>query len=161
VRLLATSREGLNLPGETIFRVPPLATADPRHLPPLETLRQVEAVRLFAERAGAVKPDFSVTPTNAPALAAIASRLDGIPLALELAAARVRVLTVEEIAERLDDRFRLLTGGARTAPPRQQTLRGRRRSSVASRCSSAAGRWRRRRRCAREMGSKFRRCSTS
>ena len=86
-------------------------------------LPQYEAVRLFIDRALAVAPGFAVTNQNAPAVAQICHRLDGIPLALELAAARVRVLTLEQIAARLDDRFRLLTGGSRTALPRQQTLR--------------------------------------
>ena len=80
-------------------------------------------MRLFVERAQAVQPSFAVTDANAPAVAQVCVRLDGIPLAIELAAARVRSLSVEEINARLDDRFRLLTGGARTALPRQQTLR--------------------------------------
>ena len=84
---------------------------------------QYEAVRLFVERAAAAQPAFRVTAQNAPAVAEICRRLDGIPLAIELAAARVRALSVEKIAERLSDRFRLLTGGDRTALPRQQTLR--------------------------------------
>src|SRR5262249_28278104 len=86
-------------------------------------LSQYEAVRLFIDRALAVAPAFAVTNRNAPAVAQICYRLDGIPLAIELAAARVRVLTPEQIAARLDDRLRLLTGGSRTALPRQQTLR--------------------------------------
>ncbi len=109
VHLLASSREALNVMGEQVYRVPALAQGD--------------AVRLFAERAQAVQPSFLVTNANAPAVSAVCSRLDGIPLALELAAARVRSLTVEDINVRLDSRFRLLTGGLRTALPRQQTLR--------------------------------------
>src|SRR5204863_7216831 len=82
-----------------------------------------ESVRLFAERAGLVKPEFRVSEGNAPAIARLCYRLDGIPLAIELAAARVRAMPVEQIEARLNDRFRLLTGGSRTALPRQQTLR--------------------------------------
>ena len=89
----------------------------------LEALMQYEAVRLFIDRAVAAQPAFQVTHQNAPAVADICHRLDGIPLAIELAAARVRALSVEKIAERLSDRFRLLTGGDKTALPRQQTLR--------------------------------------
>jgi predicted ATPase len=123
VRILASSREALGIAGEAPFRVPSLRTPDPRRLPSIKTLTQYDAVRLFVERGAAVLPGFTVTDTNAPALAQVCVRLDGIPLALELAAARVSVLRVEQIATRLDDRFRLLTGGSRTAVPRQQTLR--------------------------------------
>jgi len=123
VRILASSREALGSAGEAPFRVPSLATPDPRRLPPIETLADYEAVRLFVERATTVLPGFRLTSDNAPAVAQVCARLDGIPLALELAAARVNVLRVEQIAARLDDRFRLLTGGSRTAVPRQQTLR--------------------------------------
>jgi predicted ATPase/class 3 adenylate cyclase len=123
VRILASSREALGIAGEVAWRVPSLATPDPRRLPPIETLTQYEGVRLFVERAAAVLPGFTVTNANAPAIAQVCARLDGIPLALELAAARVNVLRVEQIAARLDDRFRLLTGGSRGAVPRQQTLR--------------------------------------
>ena len=123
--ILATSREPLGLPGETTYPVPALSLPDRREnslLP--KVLLASEAVRLFVERAAAARPDFVLTDANAPAVAQICQRLDGIPLALELAAARVRVLSVEQIAERLNDRFRLLAGGSRTAPPRQQTLSG-------------------------------------
>ena len=98
--------------------------ARPRNqLPSTESLTQYEAVRLFIERARSGPAELRLTNQNAPAVAQVCHRLDGIPLAIELAAARVRVLTVEQIAARLDDRFRLLTGGSRTALPRQQTLR--------------------------------------
>ncbi len=123
LRILATSREGLGIAGETTYRVPVLGLPDVTRLPDVERLTQYDAVRLFIERAAAVQSDFAVTNANAPAVAQICHRLDGIPLAIELAAARVRVLAVEQIAARLDDRFKLLTGGSRTALPRQQTLR--------------------------------------
>jgi predicted ATPase/class 3 adenylate cyclase len=125
VRILATSREGLGVPGETLWRVPSLSVPESIHrLPPSEELVLYEAVRLFVDRAAATTPGFTVTSENAPAVAQVCRRLDGIPLAIELAAARIKVLAVEQIAARLDDRFRLLTGGSRTALPRQQTLRG-------------------------------------
>ncbi len=125
VRILATSREGLGVPGETLWRVPSLSLPDDsRHLPPPEELVLYDAVRLFVDRAVATAPGFAVTGENAPAVAEVCQRLDGIPLAIELAAARVKVLAVEQIAARLDDRFRLLTGGSQTALPRHQTLRG-------------------------------------
>jgi predicted ATPase/class 3 adenylate cyclase len=123
LRILATSREALGVTGETTWRVPSLSVPDPQRLPPLDQFVQYEAVRLFIERAMANKPQFAVTSSNAPAVAQVCYRLDGIPLAIELAAARVKVLAVEQIAARLHDRFRLLTGGSRTALPRQQTLR--------------------------------------
>ncbi|HEV3504394.1 MAG TPA: BTAD domain-containing putative transcriptional regulator, partial [Actinomycetes bacterium] len=106
--VLATSREPLGVPGEATWRVPSLSPGG--------------AMALFAERAQAVRPDFAVTDENAAAVAQLCQRLDNIPLAIELAAARTTALSVEEIAARLDDRFRLLSGGARTAVPRQQTL---------------------------------------
>ena len=123
VRLLATSREALGIAGETTWRVPPLALPPPECRPPAGHLAGFEAVRLFLDRARAVRPDFGLTDENAAAVAQVCRRLDGIPLALELAAARVPVLTPEQIAARLDDCFRLLTGGSRTVLPRQQTLR--------------------------------------
>ena len=123
VRFLATSREGLGVPGETLWRVPSLSLPDARRLPTPEDLVLYEAVRLFVDRATATAPEFEVTSENAPAVAQVCQRLDGIPLAIELAAARVKVLTVEQIATRLDDRFLILTGGSRTLLPRQQTLR--------------------------------------
>jgi predicted ATPase/Tfp pilus assembly protein PilF len=123
VRILATSREGLGVPGENLWRVPSLSLPDVHRLPPSEDLILYEAVRLFVDRAVATVAGFAVTNENAPAVAQVCQRLDGIPLAIELAAARVKVLAVEQIAARLDDRFRLLTGGSRTVVPRQQTLR--------------------------------------
>ncbi|HEV2358290.1 MAG TPA: LuxR C-terminal-related transcriptional regulator [bacterium] len=123
VRILATSREALGVAGETIWRVPSLSAPDPVHLPPHDRMMQFEAVRLFAERAAAVRSGFQVTRDNARVIAEACRRLDGIPLALELAAARARALSVEQIAARLDDRFRLLTGGSPTVLPRQRTLR--------------------------------------
>lgn len=123
LEILATSREALGLKGEAILQVPSLSLPDVRHLPAIEQLTHYEAVQLFIERAMLVQSNFTMTKDNAPAIAQTCSRLDGIPLALELAAARVKVLSVDQIALRLDDRFRLLTGGARTALPRQQTLR--------------------------------------
>ena len=122
LRVIATSREALGITGETTTPVPSLALPDLRQLPPLETLEQYEAVRLFIDRAMLVQQTFSLTPANAPAVAQLCHRLDGMPLAIELAVARVKVLPPEEIAARLSDRFRLLTGGSRTALPRHQTL---------------------------------------
>ena len=123
LRILTTSREALGVTGETIWRVPSLSVPDPQRLPPFDRFSDYEAVRLFIDRAVASAPQFGVTSGNAPAIAQVCHRLDGIPLAIELAAARVKVLAVEQIAARLDDRFRLLTSGSRTALPRQQTLR--------------------------------------
>lgn len=123
LRVLVTSREVLNIPGEQIWGVPPLSLSDPQHLPRLEELMQYEAIRLFTERAQSRKSDFALTDQNAPVVVQICQRLDGLPLAIELAAARVRVLSVEQIATRLNDRFRILTGGSRIALPRHQTLR--------------------------------------
>jgi len=125
LHILASSREALGVTGERAYAVPTLSMPPPgsRHLPPLETLTQYEAVRLFIERAEAVYPGFTVTNSNAPAVAHICHRLDGIPLAIELAAARVKTLTVDQIASRLDDRFRFLKGNNQRAVPRQKTLR--------------------------------------
>jgi predicted ATPase len=123
LRVLATSREALGIAGEVAWRVPSL-TGPARDQPPVP--KQViasDATRLFVERARAADPGFALTPENAPTVAQICWRLDGIPLALELAAARVRGMTIERVAARLDDAFRLLSGGSRTALPRQQTLR--------------------------------------
>lgn len=123
VRLLATSREALGIPGETAWRVPSLSLPDAEHPPAPDDLRRYEAVQLFEARGQSTRPEFAVTAANAAAVEQICRRLDGIPLAIELAAARVNVLTPEQLATKLDDRFRLLTGGSRTALPRQQTLR--------------------------------------
>jgi predicted ATPase/Tfp pilus assembly protein PilF len=121
VRLLATSRQALGVPGESLFRVPSLSAPAPPP-PPVEQLTQYEAVRLFIDRAQLSQPSFAVTSANAPAVAEICHRLDGIPLAIELAAARVKLLSPEQIRTRLEDRFRLLTGGSRAVLPRHQTL---------------------------------------
>jgi predicted ATPase len=130
VRILATSREPLGVAGETRWPLPPLPTPPADAAPPAEELPRYDAVLLFVERVRAVRPAFELTEANAPAVARICRRLDGIPLAIELAAARAAGLSVEEIAERLDEalgprsgRLRLLVHGSRTAPPRQQTLR--------------------------------------
>jgi predicted ATPase/class 3 adenylate cyclase len=131
VRMVATSREALAVPGEVILPVRSLgvpAAPGPQiglagmADPDIAAVADTEAVRLFAERARAVLPGFEVTPANASAVAEICRRLDGIPLAIELAAARVSSLSITDIESRLGDRFRLLTGGRRTAVPRQQTL---------------------------------------
>jgi predicted ATPase/DNA-binding XRE family transcriptional regulator len=121
LHILTTSREALSLAGETIYLVPPLTTPDLQHSR-IGSLSQYEAVQLLVERAQSASHGFSLTPENAPAVAQICQQLDGIPLALELAAARINVLGVAEIAARLDQRFKLLTGGSRTALPRHQTL---------------------------------------
>ena len=122
VTVLATSREPLGVPGEVTWRVHSLSAPSPEAIVAVPTLAQYEAVRLFVDRARRARPTFAVTEENAPAIAQICCRLDGIPLALELAAARCRQMSVERIAAELDDRFHLLTGGARTVLPRQQTL---------------------------------------
>ena len=121
LKIIASSREALGISGETVYRVPSLSL--PGKTVSAESLIGCEAARLFIERATKVEPHFKLTDPNASAIAQICFRLDGIPLALELAAARVKLFTPEQIAERLDDRFKLLTGGSRTALPRQQTLR--------------------------------------
>jgi predicted ATPase/DNA-binding SARP family transcriptional activator len=121
--ILATSREPFGLPGETTFRLPTLAVPAAGPLPPLEALAQVESVQLFIERAGKVAPGFSLTLTNAGSIVKIGRRLDGIPLAIELAAARVRMMTTEQIADRLNDAFHVLTSGSHAVLPRQQTLK--------------------------------------
>jgi predicted ATPase len=123
LQILATSRERLGITGEAVWRVPSLAMPDPDRLPPLKELANYEAVRLFVERAEAVETSFRLTAANAATVATICRRLDGIPLALELAAARTRMLAIDEVAARTADRLRLLTTGGRTAPSRQQTLR--------------------------------------
>lgn len=120
--ILATSREPLRVPGEVVFRVPSLAIPDPDVASTPEALLDYEAVRLFVDRAGSAASGFALDETNAAAVARICHRLDGLPLALELAAARIDALAADALAERLDDRFRLLRAGSRTAPTRQQTL---------------------------------------
>jgi predicted ATPase/class 3 adenylate cyclase len=124
VKVLASSREPLALTGEVVFHVPPLSLPDPRQSPALGHLREHEAIRLFVDRAAAAKPAFTLTETNAGAVAQICRQLDAIPLAIELAAARVRALSVQQITANLDERFHLLIGGNRTTLPRHQTLRG-------------------------------------
>jgi predicted ATPase/DNA-binding SARP family transcriptional activator len=119
LRIVATSRARLVAPGEELYPVPPLAVPPAGAL--VQEIHQAEAVRLFAERARAVRPGFEVTLTSAPAVAEIARRLDGLPLAIELAAARIRHLSVDQVLARLDDRFRFLRG-PRLGPPRHQTL---------------------------------------
>jgi len=122
LRILATSREPLGVDGEEIWRIPSLPVPEPDGVLCLEAVSQVDAVRLFVDRARSQCSAFALTADNAKAVVQICRRLDGIPLAIELAAARARLISASEIARRLDDRFRLLTGGARTAVPRQQTL---------------------------------------
>jgi predicted ATPase len=123
LKILATSRTPLRLSGERELQVPPLRVPDPRHLPEIEQLRQYDAVALFVDRAQAVKADFRVTDANAPAVAEICVRLDGLPLAIELAAVRTKLLSPQALLARLERRFELLTGGPRDQPTRQQTLR--------------------------------------
>jgi predicted ATPase/class 3 adenylate cyclase len=122
VTILATSVAVLGVPGEVVYRVPPLCLPPDGGASPDE-LAAADAVALFCERARAAEPGFELTPANAATVARICHRLDGIPLALELAAARIRVLGARQVADRLDQRFRLLSGGARTDDPRHQTLR--------------------------------------
>lgn len=124
MKILVTSRIPLHIRGEYEYAVPPLSLPDPKHLPPVERLTQYEAVRLFIERATAVKADFEITNSNAPAVAEICVRLDGLPLAIELAAARVKMLPPHVLLTRLSQRLKMLTGGARDLSARQQTLRG-------------------------------------
>jgi predicted ATPase/transcriptional regulator with XRE-family HTH domain len=121
--ILGTSREILGIEGEAAFRIPPLSVPDPRNLPALENLMAYDAMRLFVERAGVVSPGFILDESNAKEVIAILQRLDGIPLAIELAASRMRLLGVDEIVARLNDVFRLITGGSRNKVPRHQTLR--------------------------------------
>ena len=123
LRILASSRQVLGLTGEVAYRVPSLGSPDPADLSSTELLEKVDSIRLFLERAATAKPGFVLTRENASTVVQICSRFDGIPLAIELAASRAKALSTEQIASRLDDRFRFLTGGSRTALPRQQTLR--------------------------------------
>jgi len=121
LKILATSREALNIAGESLYLVPTLTIPDSLNAT-LDSLSESEAVQLFLERAQSTLTGFALTEENAPAITQVCRQLDGIPLALELAAARVKLLRVEEIAAGLDDRFGLLTSGSRTALPRHQTL---------------------------------------
>ncbi|RVW02766.1 ATP-binding protein [Rhodococcus xishaensis] len=123
LRVLATSREPLDVGGEAVLRVPPLPVPDPDSPPTLQAMPSYESATLFVERAQAAVPGFAVTEGNRAAIARICHRLEGLPLAIELAAARVRVLSPEQILQRLTDRYRLLTAGSRVAPSRLQTLR--------------------------------------
>ncbi len=124
LKVLATSRIPLGIYGEHEYAVPPLSIPDPKRLPSVKVLSQYEAVRLFIERAEAAKADFEITNENAPAIAEICARLDGLPLAIELAAARIKLLPPKAILTRLANRLKLLTGGAKDLPARQRTLRG-------------------------------------
>jgi predicted ATPase len=121
--ILVTSRSVLHLYGERDYEVAPLTLPDIDHLPPLAQLGEVEAIRLFVERAQASRSSFQLTPDNAPAIAAICTRLDGLPLAIELAAARIRILSPQALLARLEHRLQILTGGPQDAPERQQTMR--------------------------------------
>ena len=121
LRMIASSREALGIDGENAYRVPSLSLPDSKSR--VDAIGESEAVKLFIKRANAILSEFELTQANAPVVAQICRRLDGIALAIELAAARVKILNVEQISARLDDAFRLLTGGSRTALPRQQTLR--------------------------------------
>lgn len=123
VHVLATSREALSVAGERSYRVPSLPTPSAESHQSVQSLAEFDSVKLFIERATSHQNDFLLTEQNARFVAAICARLDGIPLALELAAARLRSMPIEEVNQRLDQRFRLLTGGSRNALPRQQTLR--------------------------------------
>ena len=123
VKALLTSRVALRVRGEHEFAVPPLDTPDLAQLPALEDLTRYAAVTLFVQRARAVNPTFALTPALAPVIAAICARLDGIPLALELAAARIKFLTPQALLARLDESLALLTNGAADLPERQQTMR--------------------------------------
>jgi predicted ATPase len=124
LKIAVTSQAPLHVYGEHEFPVPPLGLPDLKSIPPLEVLTRLPAVALFVERAQAVKREFALTKENAPAVAAICSRLDGLPLAIELAAARIKLLSPSAMLARLESRLNLLTGGARDLPTRQQTLRG-------------------------------------
>jgi len=123
LKILATSRIPLGLYGEHEFPVPPLSLPVPDSLPPVENLTEYEAIRLFVERARAVKPDFSLTEDNGAVVVEICARLDGLPLAIELAAARIKLLSPRVLLDRLGNRLKILTGGARNLPERQRTLR--------------------------------------
>ncbi|MBF6166286.1 protein kinase [Streptomyces gardneri] len=123
LRILATSREPLNIAGEAVLRVPPLTVSDPNREPTLQGMPRFDAVTLFADRAAAAVPGFEIDEDNKSAVTRICAHLDGVPLAIELAAARMRTMSPDQILARLTDRYALLTRGSRTAPPRQQTLK--------------------------------------
>jgi len=123
VKVLVTSREVLHLRAERQFSVLPLSLPDLKHLPDAETLPKYTAVALFVQRAQAVKPDFQLTKGNARVIAEICVRLDGLPLAIELAAARIKLFPPQALLKRLEHRMQVLTGGAQDVPTRQQTLR--------------------------------------
>ncbi|OYD60757.1 protein kinase domain-containing protein [Rhodococcus sp. OK302] len=123
LKILTTTREPLGIGGESVLRVSPLAVPDPDQEPSLRVLPRYDAVTLFVERAAAAVPGFELTEENRAVVTRICQRLDGLPLAIELAAARLRAMSPEQILERLDDRYALLTRGSRDAPTRQQTLR--------------------------------------
>ncbi len=124
ISILATSRGPLDVPGEVTWRVPPLSVPGPELAVAIDRLAQYDAVQLFTDRAQRARPNFALTTSNGPAIAELCARLDGIPLAIELAAARAKSLTPEQILRGLDDSLRLLTGGSRLVMPRQQTLEG-------------------------------------
>ncbi len=121
--MLATSREALGVEGELTWQVPPLSLPEVKSAPTASALTSYDAVKLFEQRAQLVRPSFRVTDENAAAVLTICQRLDGLPLAIELAAARMRILSSAQLAERMDDIFAVLVGGARSAPPRHQALR--------------------------------------
>jgi predicted ATPase/DNA-binding CsgD family transcriptional regulator len=124
LKVLVTSRESLSVYGEQVYIVPPMSTPDPKQLENFTEILNFESVQLFYQRAKAVKPDFIVDETNLADIAEICVRLDGLPLAIELAAARSNLFTPEMIRSHLDNRFSILTGGSRNVPQRQQTLKG-------------------------------------
>lgn len=123
LKIISTSREPFNSKGETLYRIPPLSIPDKIKNESFEILAEYESVKFFLERANSINPNFILTEENIYTVAEICKKLDGIPLAIELAAKRVNVLSAEKILERLNDRFRLLTGGSATALPRQKTLK--------------------------------------
>jgi predicted ATPase/DNA-binding CsgD family transcriptional regulator len=123
LRVLATSRRTLGVYGEHVYTVPPLSAPDPDQATAMKVLAGYESVRLLVERAATVRPGFELTEGNRDTISKLCARLEGIPLAIELAAARLRVLAIDELVNRLEDRFAVLTGGSRTAEPRQRTLR--------------------------------------
>ena len=123
LKVAVTSQAPLHVYGEHEFPVPPLALPDLKSIPPLEVLSRLPAIALFVERAQAIRREFTLTRENAPAVAALCARLDGLPLAIELAAARIKLLSPSAMLARLESRLNLLTGGARDLPTRQQTLR--------------------------------------